>query len=537
MIEVGEYTLDEYQERSLPALAEGFRQGLKRQLLVAPTGSGKTLVSLGIEQACIEKGTTCGFITSGRQLIFQKARAAELAGINYSVLMSNSNFEWNPDADLVIISKDTLEARVGKIPWRQPVMLCVDEADVATSPNWIGMIKASKFTIGLTATPCDGSGKGLGFLYERIVEVANYSELITSGRLVDIPEGNCFAPYSPDMTGGKSTANDWNQGWLGGRMNTPKLVGDIVSHWKQYGQDRPTICFGTTKDHTAGLAEAFNGAGISAEFVIDQTDQVDRDAIFGRVESGETKVLVNCSTLTRGFDLPMLSCCILAKPTKRLRLYLQMVGRVLRASPGKADAMLLDHSGATHEFGYPTLNRTWSLEMDVRCEDLITGTQDRHEVPKPETECRNCGAVLPTPRKCPVCGHENKRHGHQVTNAEGQLRVVARKDAKSGDIAISDPQKIWNGILWQFARARSPLRYANAAAAFKRKVGEFPEHYGLLHTVKPAERQMQITRLFPWMAKDYKSRRVDTPSLFGEEPVETSDPVWGGPGWDRVEKW
>jgi pimeloyl-ACP methyl ester carboxylesterase len=53
-----------------------------------------------------------------------------------------------------------------------------------------------------------------------------------------------------------------------------------------------------------------------------------------------------------GWDQPEVSCCILARPTKKMGLYRQMVGRVLRPAPDKPNAIVIDHSGATYRHGF-----------------------------------------------------------------------------------------------------------------------------------------------------------------------------------------
>ena len=53
-------------------------------------------------------------------------------------------------------------------------------------------------------------------------------------------------------------------------------------------------------------------------------------------------MISNCMVLTEGWDMPDVGCCILARPTKKMGLYRQMIGRVLRPADGKPDAIVLD---------------------------------------------------------------------------------------------------------------------------------------------------------------------------------------------------
>ena len=60
--------------------------------------------------------------------------------------------------------------------------------------------------------------------------------------------------------------------------------------------------------------------------------------------------------------MPEVGCCILARPTKKMGLYRQMIGRVLRPAPGKPDAIILDHSGAVFRHGFAEDPVEWTLD-------------------------------------------------------------------------------------------------------------------------------------------------------------------------------
>lgn len=97
--------------------------------------------------------------------------------------------------------------------------------------------------------------------------------------------------------------------------------------------------------------------------------------------NGSVTVMGNCE----GFDFPELSCCVLARPTKSVALYLQMVGRIMRTAPGKNGAIILDHAGNILEHGVPHAERIWALE----------GSSKKRKVEKPHA-CflPGCGAMF-----------------------------------------------------------------------------------------------------------------------------------------------
>src|SRR3546814_13908347 len=79
----------------------------------------------------------------------------------------------------------------------------------------------------------------------------------------------------------------------------------------------------------------------------------DRRKIQERVESGQTKVVCNSATLTKGIDWKI-GCIIIARPTRSKMLHVQIAGRVIRANSGFPDGLVLDHSDNMIKLGLPT---------------------------------------------------------------------------------------------------------------------------------------------------------------------------------------
>src|SRR5262249_59701564 len=137
------------------------------------------------------------------------------------------------------------------------------------------------------------------------------------------------------------------------RMNADEHVGNIVSDWNGYGQNSPTVVFAVGVAHSIHLRDEFLKSGVKAEHIDGDTPRDERDATLRRLAAGETTVVANCMVLTEGWDCPQVGCTVLARPTKSMGLFRQMVGRVLRPAPGKVNAIVLDHSGAVYRHGLP----------------------------------------------------------------------------------------------------------------------------------------------------------------------------------------
>lgn len=90
--------------------------------------------------------------------------------------------------------------------------------------------------------------------------------------------------------------------------------------------------------------------GINAAIVTGETPKKEREQILEDFKAGRIKVVANVGTLTTGFDYPELDTIILARPTKSLALYYQMVGRAIRPYKGK-NGWIVDLGGSYKRFG------------------------------------------------------------------------------------------------------------------------------------------------------------------------------------------
>jgi DNA repair protein RadD len=98
-------------------------------------------------------------------------------------------------------------------------------------------------------------------------------------------------------------------------------------------------------------AERFAKTFPKARVVSSETPAKDRDRIVSSFRKGEVKMLFNVSLFTIGFDHPTLDCIILVRPTRSLRLHLQILGRGTRNSDGKDKCDVIDFAGNVKALG------------------------------------------------------------------------------------------------------------------------------------------------------------------------------------------
>lgn len=364
--------------------------GLQRVLVVAPTGAGKTTIAAEIVQGATAKARRVLFIAHRKELIDQASARLDRYDIDHGIIKAGTH-RAKPRALVQVASIQTLVRR--ELPAVD--LIIIDEAHRSKSKSYLQVLACypQAVTLGLTATPWRLDGSGLGDLFQEMVVVCQPSYLIEREPAV-LVQPRVFAPSAPDLKGVKVSKGDFEQGALQKLMATEASVEEIVTNWQRHAGDRLTVVFATGVNHSLMIRDAFRAVGISAEHVDGNTHPRERERILSQLAAGQVQVVTNCEVLTEGWDCPQVACAVLARPTKSLSLYLQMVGRVLRAHPGKDDAIILDHAGNHVEHGFATDDREWNL----------TGKTKMERAPSVKT-CSACFACVPSNcAACPECG-------------------------------------------------------------------------------------------------------------------------------------
>jgi hypothetical protein len=184
-------------------------------------------------------------------------------------------------------------------------------------------------SLGITATPNRSDGTGLRKLFDEIVHTWSLMDGINQGYLADIDYYKIPTKTSLDKV--KSRAGDWATGELEKTVNTPERNGQIVREWFAHCQRQKTLAFCVDIQHALDLAEAFSVHGVEAEAV--WGEDPDRKGKFERFREHKTMILTNCQLATEGFDDWSIMWGIMARPTRSVLLYQQMLGRLTRIPP------------------------------------------------------------------------------------------------------------------------------------------------------------------------------------------------------------
>lgn len=360
---------------------------------VAHHNSGKTVCAAAVIDGAQAKRKRIVFLAHRKELIDQCSDKLDSIGVDHGIIKSGHPRK-RPWCSVQVASIQTISRRSAK-PAADIVI--IDEAHRCLAKSYKDLIDneySNAVILGLTATPWRLDSRGLGAIFEDLVVVAQPSELIGQGYLIN---PRVFAPTTPDLQGVKTKGGDYDLSELAKLMDRSDLTGDVVRHWEELAKDRPTVVFACSVEHAHHLADRFCEHGHRAEALSGSTPNRERAAILNRFAKGETQIVCNVDVLTEGYDLPKLSCCILARPTQSSTKYLQMVGRIMRPDLSKQDAIVLDHAGCTYAHGFASDDREYSLNDTPKKKKR--NQEDRCKV------CPSCFGVAPVlARSCPNCG-------------------------------------------------------------------------------------------------------------------------------------
>lgn len=458
------YELREYQEGAIAETKRLLREGKRRPLIVCPTGGGKTLIAVkGIILPAVAKGSVVWFVAPRKQLVHQTSTKLDEIGLtDHGVVMAN-HWRKRPLAPVQVCSKDTLRNRHDLMA--RPNIVIWDEAHHVTDKNGCGAIvtATNAIHIGLTATPCRLDGKGLGSIFDCMIQVSTIADLISMGFL--IPPRVFRAKGGVDLSGVKMSHGDFNQKDLAAASDKPKLVGNIVAQWQRDGDNRPTVCFAVNVAHSLHIVEQFKAAGVPAGHIDANTPDNERQHLLRLLRSGAIKVMSSVGVFTEGFDMPCVGCVILARATASLSLFIQMAGRGLRPEFGTAregeHCIFLDHAGLTARFGPITQVREWSLEDGAKKEA------------KPfRYQCRECGEELKgRPEVCPHCGADLRTETSTTEIPEGDDTLLEEAE-QAPIVPLSERQEYYRKLEEiGFTHNWAPVM---VGAKFRDKYGNWP---------------------------------------------------------------
>lgn len=394
------------------------------QMIMAPTGSGKTYLGLRVCHEALKRGKRAVFVCDRTALINQTSQRADEYGLAHSVMQAE-HWRFDPEQPFQICSAQTIARR----EWPDADVIVVDEAHTQLKAWTTHVPDCRARVIGLSATPFS---RGLGKLFSNLINATTAHALTESGVLVPM---RVFTCTPANMEGAETKGGEWTPEACAKRGS--EIVGDVVTEWLEHAQGRKTIVFGATIAHCEEIARQFNDAGIQSAVFCAHTTPEQRAVLLDEYRKPDSKlrVLASVEALAKGFDVPDVGCVVDCRPLRKsLSTAMQMWGRGLRSSPdtGKSDTILLDHTGNILRFAkdYEDIfyNGLGALDSGEKLDKKVRTKEDEEEAKK----CPKCGAT-PFHGHCVACGYEAQKksevvaiagHAHEIQLGHGHAQIA-----------------------------------------------------------------------------------------------------------------
>lgn len=263
--------------------------------------------------------------------------------------------------------------RVHELPLDEIDLVVVDECHhITRDSQYVQILQAIReknpacLHMGVTATPFRADKRGFGFIYNGAAYTMGLKRGIDEGYLAPTRCERVVLQIDLSQVRTSKATGDFIEKDLGDVMDTSEARSKIVEAWTEHAgpgtypgdtRGRLTVAFSPTVESAKHLAEAFQEAGVAADWICGDKKLCPverRKAVLASYERGDTRVIVNVGVLTEGWDVPATSCVLGARPTKSKGLAFQMVGRGTRLlgltleesiANGKPDCLVLDVVG------------------------------------------------------------------------------------------------------------------------------------------------------------------------------------------------
>lgn len=351
---LAKYTILPHQKQILDKLAVIREGGVRRNLIVAATGTGKTVISAFDYKVFTEQteGTHRLLFVAHREEILKQSRRT------YRSVLLDANFGdiWVGDSrphngiDHLFISVQTFNSKYERIFSGLPAdyydYIVIDEAHHLVADSYRRII--SKFTpkllVGLTATPerMDGVSLLPDFDNQISAEI-RLPKALDEGLLTPF-QYLCISDET-DLTDEELMQGDrYVATKLTEKLCNSQRVGLIVNRLQYYLADEHkcrALGFCATKKHAQFMAEEFRRVGLKAAYLTSDND-AERLSLNKQLAKGEINYLFVVDIFNEGVDIPAVDTVLFLRPTESLTIFLQQLGRGLRLYPGKQQLTVFD---------------------------------------------------------------------------------------------------------------------------------------------------------------------------------------------------
>ncbi len=381
-----------YQQEILDRLrAERELHGNTRNLIVAATGTGKTIISAFDYKHLIEKPGTYPrllFVAHREEILTQSLRVfrAILRDQNFGDLLVGGSEP--SQIEHLFTSIQSLNSRnlTDITPRDYYDMIIVDEFHHAAAPSYRRLLShyTPRILLGLTATPERMDG----------LDIRNYfnDRISAEIRLPEAIDRKLLAPFHYFGVTDVVDLDDvpWKRGAYDpaaisraytGNQERADLIIRAVQEYTTEIRDIVGLGFCASVEHAEYMAASFQEAGIPAACLHAGSSRQERTEIQKRLVSRKIHFIFVVDLYNEGVDIPEVNTILFLRPTESLTVFLQQLGRGLRLSDGKECLTVLDFVG-THNNNFPFGERIAALLSPAGRNLVEQISRDVYSLPK-----------------------------------------------------------------------------------------------------------------------------------------------------------
>ena len=374
-----------YQLEMLERLAAERRQGRMRNLVVAATGTGKTVVAaFDYQRLAVKEGSPPRLLFIAHRIQILKQALATFRQVlrdpAFGDLMDGENAPSQTThlfATITTVHSRQLVQQLGADHWR---VVVIDEAHhlPATTFDQFATAIRPHILLGLTATPERSDGRSLNTYFDCRPDGSPAVSL----RLWDALGQQLLAPFEYYATADQTDLSgvNWNRaeevsqldGLISSNTVRARLVVEALQRYVSRLDQLKAVVFCVSVAHAKLMANYFEQVGLKACSLTGSNTTTERDNAIRDLRAGMIQLICTCDLFNEGVDIPEINTLLLLRPTQSAVVFQQQIGRGLRLCEGKDSCLVLDFVGMYGEgFRFDTLLRSITGHTRAQLKDAV----------------------------------------------------------------------------------------------------------------------------------------------------------------------
>jgi superfamily II DNA or RNA helicase len=345
-----------FQQQILDQLQDCRERGENKNLVVAATGTGKTVISAFDFKRFLKENPTAKFL-----FVAHREEILRQACYTFRQVLKNNDFgdlwfsgQTPKSYNQLFVSIQTMNNRIKEIQLAPDFYdyIVIDEVHHSAASSYQSLLNyfTPKILLGLTATPERHDGEDISKYFGHAIS----AEI----RLPDALNQKLLCPFQ--YFGVSEQLDISHVSWRRGRYDIAELekiysednrrVLDILRNCQKYLGDFQTVKalgYCVSKKHAEFMAKEFQGKGLKAGYLHSDNGQ-DRKLYVQQLRKGEINYLFVVDLFNEGVDIPEIDTLLFLRPTESLTVFLQQLGRGLRLHEDKTCLTVLDFVGQQH---------------------------------------------------------------------------------------------------------------------------------------------------------------------------------------------